>query len=121
MGAEIAVALGARTSLGWVLDAQCALARANHPLALTWIFQSGGESTGCTLLRSNRTLLDWAPIVQHLSRVLHRSVPTAPSRTAGSVRRAPGCNNSSVLCHISAWRLGAAMDARGALDWTGDC
>jgi len=38
MGAEIAVALGTRTSLGRVLDAQCALARAHHPLALPWVF-----------------------------------------------------------------------------------
>src|SRR5262245_54914028 len=121
MGAEMVVALGARTALGRLLDAQRALARANHPLALPWVFQPGDQSTRCTLFRSNCALLDWSPIVQHLSRVLHRGVPTAATHTAGSLRRAAACNNSSVFCHISAWRLGAAMDTRGATDCPGDC
>jgi hypothetical protein len=38
----IALALGPRSSLGWVLDAQRALARADHPLALPGIFQPAG-------------------------------------------------------------------------------
>src|SRR6266404_52006 len=111
MGAEMAIAMGARTTLGWVLDAQCALARAHHSLVVQWVFQSGNESTRCTLLRYNRALLDWSPIVQHLSLVLHGSVPTASSSTAGSVRGAPASRDSRMLCSISPCRLGVAMDA----------
>jgi len=38
MGAEAFVALGARTSLGRVLDAQRALARAYRAVARPWLF-----------------------------------------------------------------------------------
>ena len=71
MGAEMVVVVGTWTTLGWLLDPQRALARAHHSLALSWIFQPGDESTGSTLLRSNRALLDWAPIVEYLPRVLY--------------------------------------------------
>ncbi len=45
MGDERAVALGARTSLGRILDAECTLARARHPLVVPRVFQPGVEST----------------------------------------------------------------------------
>ena len=38
MGFGIAVALGAWTCLGWFLDAQRALARANRAVACPWLF-----------------------------------------------------------------------------------
>jgi len=38
MGAEMFVALGARTCLGWLLDAQRALARADRAVARPWLF-----------------------------------------------------------------------------------
>src|SRR6266404_6117841 len=106
MGAEMLVGVGAWTTLGWLLDAQRALARAHHSLAVPWVFQSGDESTGCTLLRYNRALLDWAPIVQHLSRVLHGSVPAAPAGTAHPVRRAADSRNIRMFCSISPCGLG---------------
>src|SRR5215472_13163619 len=115
MGAEMVVGVGARTALGWILDAQRALARANHPLALPWIFQSGDESTRSTLLRSNRALLDWSSIVQYLSRLLHGSVPTSSARTANSVRCAAASDNSRMFCAVSSGRFGVAMDTRGTI------
>ncbi len=63
MGAEVVVVMGAWAILGRVLDAQRALARAHHPLALSWVFQPGDEPTRSTLLRSNRAFLDWSQIV----------------------------------------------------------
>ena len=38
MGAEMFVGMGARTCLGRVLDAQRALARADHSVACPWVF-----------------------------------------------------------------------------------
>jgi len=38
MGAEMAVALGAWTTLGRILDAQRALACANRAVARSWLF-----------------------------------------------------------------------------------
>src|SRR5215469_14617854 len=117
MGAEMVVAVGARTALGWILDAQRALARANHPLALPWIFQSGDESTRSALLRFNRPVLDRPQVVEHLSRVLYRSVPPAPARTAGPVHRAAATDNSRMFCAVSSRGLSFAMDPRGTIDW----
>src|SRR5438094_5277263 len=110
MGDERAVALGARASLGRILDAECTLARARHPLVVPRIFQPGIESTRSALLRFDGALLDWSPVVEHLSRVLHRSVPTASTTGADPIRRDPACNNSSVFCSISSCRLGVALD-----------
>ena len=120
MGFEIVVALGARTALGRILDAECALACAHRAMACPWLFQPGVESTRSALLRFNRAFLDWSPVIQHLSRVLHGSVPTASSSTADPVRIAPASRNRGMLCSISPCGLGAAMDARGATYWTGD-
>ena len=38
MGAEMLLALGARASLGWILDAQRAVARAHRIMARPWVF-----------------------------------------------------------------------------------
>ena len=38
MGAETVVVLGAWTCLGWILDAQRALARADRAVARSWLF-----------------------------------------------------------------------------------
>ena len=38
MGAEMFVAMGAWTCLGWVLDAQRAVARAHRAIAGPWLF-----------------------------------------------------------------------------------
>jgi hypothetical protein len=38
MGAEMVVGVGARTCLGWVLDAQRALACADRTVARPWLF-----------------------------------------------------------------------------------
>ena len=38
MGEETLVGVGARAALGWVLDAQRALARADHTVARSWLF-----------------------------------------------------------------------------------
>jgi hypothetical protein len=38
MGAEVFVGLGSWTCLGWVLDAQRALACANRTVARPWLF-----------------------------------------------------------------------------------
>src|SRR5437667_1813211 len=118
MGFEIAIALGARAALGRILDAECALACAHRAMACPWLFQP--ESTRSALLRFNGAFLDWSPVIQHLSRVLHGSVPTASSSTADPVRIAPASRDRGMLCSISPSGLGAAMDARGATYWTGD-
>jgi hypothetical protein len=38
MGTEVFVGVGAWTGLGWVLDAQCALACADRAFARPWLF-----------------------------------------------------------------------------------
>src|SRR5438046_355273 len=84
------------------------------------VFEPGVEPTRSALLRSDRPFLDWPPIIQHVSRVLHRGVPAAPARAANPVCGAPASRNDRVFCAVSAGRLYVAMDARGATDWTGD-
>ncbi len=113
-------AVGTRTTLGWVLDTQRALARADRPVARPRVFESGVESARSALLRFDRSVLDRPPIVEHLSRVLHGSVSTAPARTADPVRRAASAHNSRMFCAVSSGRLSIAMDARGTTDRTGD-
>ena len=61
--------MGPRTTLGRILDTQCAVARADRPVACPWVFQSGVESARSALLRFDCPVLDRPPIVQHLSRV----------------------------------------------------
>src|SRR4029453_9497561 len=101
MGAESAVALGPRPSLGWILDAQRALARAHRALARAWVFQPRVESTRSTLFRFNRAVLDWPPVIEHVSRLLHRSVSAAFTSTADPVCRAPHSRYSSMFRCIS--------------------
>src|SRR4029077_11322317 len=121
MGAEmVVIAVGPGTTLGWVLDTQRALARADRAVARAWLFESGVESARSALLRFDRSVLDRPPIVEHLPRVLHGSVSTAPAGTADPVRCAASVNNSRMFCAVSAGRLGVAVDARGTTDWTGD-
>ena len=107
------IAVGARTCLGWLLDAQRALARAHRAVARPWLFQSRVESTRSALLRFNRPVLDRSPIVEHLSRLLHGSVPAAPARAADPVCHAADCRHSRMFCAVSSGRLSIAMDARG--------
>src|SRR5207247_11454364 len=121
MGFEIVVALGARTALGRILDAECALACAHRAMACPWLFQPGVESTRSALLRFNGAFLDWSPVIQHLSRLLHRSIQTAPTLPTDPVRRAPASRHSSMFRSISPSGLDVAMDARRATYWTGDC
>src|ERR1700746_3723745 len=119
-GAEIAIALGPRASLGRILDAQRTLARADRAMARPWVFQSRVESTRSTLLRFNRALLDWSSIVQHLSRVLHRSVPTSLTLPADPVCGAACVDYGLVFCRVSTGRLDIALDASGAARGSGD-
>src|SRR4029077_3638981 len=114
------VAMGAWTALGRVLDAQRALARAHRAVARPWLFQSRVESTRSALLRLDRAVLDRSPVVEHLSRVLHGSVPTAPASATDPICRTADCCNSRMFCAVSSRRLSIAMDARGATDWTGN-
>src|SRR6266481_2226709 len=103
MGDERAVALGARTSLGRILDAECTLARARHPLVVPRVFQPGVESTRSALLRFDCALLDWSQVVEHLSRILYRSISTAAAGAAHPVRHTPASGDSRVFCSISSW------------------
>src|SRR5215468_9452455 len=120
MGPEMLVGVGAWTALGRVLDAQRALARADRAVARPWLFQSRVKSTRSALLRFDCPLLDRSPIIEHLPRVLHGSVPTAPTSTAHPVHRAAAAYNSNMFCAVSSGRFGVAMDARRTTDWTGD-
>lgn len=121
MGAEkIVIAVGPGTTLGRVLDAQRAMARASRAVARAWIFQPGVESAGSILLRFDRLVLDRPPIVEHLSRVLHGSVSAPPAGTADPVRRAASTHNSRMFCAVSAGGLSIAVDARGTTDWIGN-
>src|SRR5882724_2687214 len=120
MGAEMFIAVGAWTCLGRVLDAQRALARAHRAVARPWLFESGVESARFVLLRLDRSVLDRSPIVEHLSRVLHGSVPAGPARAADPVHRAASARNSRMFCAVSSCRLDVTLDARGTTDWTGD-
>src|SRR4030095_2732841 len=97
MGAERVVAVGAWASLGWILDAQRALARSDRAMARPWVFQPGVESTRSTLLWFNRAFLDRPSVIEHVSRILHRSVPAASTRTANPVCRAPNSRYSSMF------------------------
>src|SRR5215510_14675325 len=111
MGAEMLVALGTRTYLGWVLDAQRAVARTHRVVARAWLFQSGVESTRSALLRFNRAVLDWSPIIEHLSRVLHGSVSTAVASAASSICCDADLYHSSMFCAVFSGRFSVAMDA----------
>ena len=72
MGAEmVVIAVGPGTTLGWLLDTQRAVARADRTLARPQIFQSRVESTRSVLLRFDRSVLDWSPVVKHVPRLLH--------------------------------------------------
>src|SRR4030095_5488439 len=121
MGAERVVAMGAWASLGWILDAQRALARADRAMARAWVFHPEVESTRSALLWFNRAVLDWPPVIEHVSRLLHRSVSAASTSTADPVCRAPNSRDSSIVRCISPARFGVAMDPRGAAHWSGDC
>src|SRR3954451_24158652 len=120
MGTEMLVGVGAGTALGWVLDAQRALACTDRTFARPRIFGSGVESTRSALLRFDCPLLDRSPVIEHLSRLLHGSLPTASARTADSVRCAAAADNSGMLCGVSSGRLSVAVDSRGTTDWTGN-
>src|SRR5215469_184610 len=120
MGAEKVVGMGAWTSLGRVLDAQRPVARADRAVACPWLFRSGVEPTRSALLRFDRPVLDWSPVIEYLSRLLHGSVPTSPPRTAGPIHCAAATDNSRMFCAVSSARLRVAVDARGTIDWTGD-
>src|SRR3954454_7187559 len=120
MGAEDFVGVGTWTCLGWLLDAQRALARAPRAVARTWVFESRVESTRSALLRFNCAVLDRSPIIEHLSRVLHGSVSSAPARTADPVHYPSATGNSRMFCAVSSGRLNVAMDARGTTDCTGN-
>src|SRR5215510_6941948 len=111
MGAEKVVAMGAWTALGRVLDAQRAVARADRAVARPWLFQSRVEPTRSALFRFDRPVLDRSPLIEHLSRVLHGSVPTASARTADPVHCAPATHNSRMFRAVSSGRLSIAMDA----------
>ena len=100
MGAEMVIGVGARAGLGRVLDAQRAVARADRPVARPWLFRSGVESTRSALLWFNCPVLDRSPVIEHLPRVLHGSVPTAPARTADPVHRATGADNGRMFCGV---------------------
>src|SRR6516164_3059486 len=120
MGAEMLVGVGPWAALGWLLDAQRAVARADRAVARPWLFRSGVESARSPLLRFDCPLLDRSPVIEHLPRVLHRSVPTAPARTADPVHRAAGAYYGWMFCAVSPRRLSVAVDARGTIDWIGD-
>src|SRR5215831_9708524 len=120
MGAEMLVGVGAWTALGRILDAQRALACADRAVACAWLFRSRVQPTRSALLRFDRPVLDWSPVIEYLSRVLHGSVPTSPPRTADPVRRASAIDNSRMFCAVSSARFGDAVDAGGTTDWTGD-
>src|SRR5215472_4399891 len=109
MGAEVFVAVGAWTGLGWLLDAQRAVACADRAVARPWLFRSRVKSTRSALLRFDRPVLDRSPIIERLPRVLHGSVPTAPTSTAHPVYRAAAAYNSSMFRAVSSCRLSAAM------------
>src|SRR5215475_1107059 len=117
MGAEMLVGVGAWTALGRVLDAQRAVARADRAVARPWLFLSRVEPTRSALFRFDRPVLDRSPVIEHLPRVLHGSIPTATARTAGPVHCAAVTDNSRMFCAVSSVRFGVAMDARGTIDW----
>src|SRR5439155_12771415 len=101
---------GSWGTLGRILDAQCAVACAHCALARPRIFQPRVESTRSALLRFDCALLDWPQVVEHLSRILYRSVSTTPAGAAHPVRHTPASGDSRVFCSISSCRLGVAMD-----------
>lgn len=102
------VAVGAWTRLGWFLDAQCALARAYRAVARPWL--SGIESTRFALLRLDRSVLDWSPVIEHVPGVLHGSVSTAPARTADPICHVP------IVVTTGCFAL--FLPADSALPWT---
>src|SRR5438477_12156475 len=120
MGAEMVAALGARACLGWLLDTQRAMARADRAVARPRLFESRVESARSALFRFDRSVLDRSPLKQHVSGVLHGSVSTAPPSAADPVCRAADSHNSRMFCAVSPGRLRVAMDARGATDWAGE-
>src|SRR5215475_4388909 len=97
------VALGTRTSLGWVLDVERVVARAHRVVARSWLFRSRVESTRFTLLRFNRAVLDRSPVKQHVSGLLHGSVPAAAARTTDPVCRAANSHNRRMFCVVFAY------------------
>ena len=120
MGDEMLVAVGAWADLGRVLDTQRTLARPDRAVARSRLFQSRVESARFAVLWLDRSVLDWSPLKQHISRVLHGSVSTAPPSSADPIRRAATARNGGMFCSVSAGKLGVAVDTRGAVDWIGD-
>src|SRR5437762_9983702 len=120
MGAEMFVTVGAWTWLGWILDAQRALARADRAVARAWLFRSGVESTRSALLRFNCAVLDRPPVIEYLSRVLHGGVSSAPARTTDPIRGITASHNSRMFCAVSSGRLRITLDARGTTDRAGN-
>src|SRR5262249_17282971 len=120
MGAKVVGGMGAWTALGRVLDAQRAVARADRAVARPWLFQSRGQPPRSAFFWFDRSVLDRSSFVEHVSRLLHGSVSSAPARSADQVHRAAAADNSRMFCALSLGRLSIAMDARGTTDWTGD-
>ncbi len=116
----VVIAVGPGTILGRILDTERTVACAHRAIARAWLFQSGVESARFALLRFDRLVLDRPSIVEHLSRVLHGSVPTAAAPTADPVHRAASAHNSRMFCALSSGGLSVAMDARGTTDRTGN-
>src|SRR5260370_895693 len=97
MVAETFVTLGAWTGLGWILDDERALACPDRPLARSWIFQPGVEPARSALFRPNGVVLARSPVLQHLSRLLHRGLSSAPSLATGPIRRPPAPGNARMI------------------------
>src|ERR1041385_4676126 len=102
MGAETLIIVGTWTCLGWVLDAERALACANRAGARPWLLRSGIESARSALLWFNGSLLDRSQVVEYVPRVLHRSVPTSSTRAADPVHPAAATDNGQI--GRAAWR-----------------
>src|SRR5215510_4935767 len=96
------VAMGTRTCLGWVLDAQRIVARAHRVVARSWLLRPRVESTRSALLRFDRAVLDWSPVKQYVSGVLHGSLSAALARTTDPICRAADSHNSRLFCSVSA-------------------
>ncbi len=109
----VAFSLGARSSLGRVLDAQRALAGPDHSLALAWILRPRGQPSRSAVFRPDRAVLDRPSIVQHLPGLLHRGLSAAPAIAADPVRCPSVAGNRRVLCCFPSIRLGVAVEPRG--------
>src|SRR6266849_981955 len=105
MGAEmVVIAVGPGTTLGRLLDTRRAMARAYRAVARPWVFESRVESARSALFRFDRSVLDWSPVIKHLPRVLHGSVPAALASAAHPLCRAADSRNNRMLCAVSAGR-----------------